>query len=191
MSGILPLIALLVSTYATIFILCYHSLNTPHLPAICPINPCNFLSIGSQNGSASEQALPESSNLDKEVNFCRTNSFAASTSRTFSAHQMAYLDFCSKSGISSVPISQANLGRYIAYLSRRLAFNSICQYLNIVRLVYLKNGHPNPLSNNWYLSSILKGVRYVEGDASNKKLPIILELLQSMFLKLDMSPPPF
>ena len=144
---------------------------------------------GSQNGSASEQTLPETSTLDEEVNFYRTNAFAASTSRTYSAHQVAYLDFCSKSGISPVPISQADLGRYIAYLSRRLTFNSIRQYLNIVRLLHLENGHPNPLNNNWYISSILKGVRRVKGDTCNQKLPITLELLQSIFLKLDMSTP--
>ena len=86
-----------------------------------------------------------------------------------------------------MPISQLDLGRYIAYLSRKLTFSSVRQYLNIVRLLHLENGHTNPLSNNWYVSSILKGVRRVKGDTCTQKLPITLELLRSIFLNLDLN----
>ena len=55
-----------------------------------------------------------------------------------------------------MPISQIDLGRYITFLSRRLSFSSVRQYLNIVRLMHLENGHTNPLTNNWYVASILK-----------------------------------
>ena len=130
-----------------------------------------------------------SSSLDDEVNFYQTNVFAASTSRTYSVHQLAYLDFCSKVGIVPVPISQVDLVRYIAFLSRRLSFSSVRQYLNIVRLMHLENGHTNPLTNNWYVASILKGVRRVKGDFVNQKLPITQELLRSIFLKLELSAP--
>ena len=127
-----------------------------------------------------------SSSLDVDVHFYRTNSFAPSTSKTYSVHQLTYLDFCTKIGIAPVPISQADLGRYIAYLSRKLSFSSIRHYLNIVRLLHLENGHANPLSNNWYITSILKGVRRVKGDACAQKLLITLELLRSIFLTLNL-----
>ena len=127
-----------------------------------------------------------SATLDKEVNFYRTNSFASSTLKTYSAHFTAYSDFCGNLNIPLVPISQINLGRYIAFLSRRLSFNSVRQYLNIVRLVHLDAGLKNPLDDNWYVTSILKGVRRIKGDAPTQKLPITLDILHRVFLTINL-----
>ena len=124
--------------------------------------------------------------LDDEVNYYRLNLFAPSTSKTYSVHQSTYFDFYNKVGIQPVPISQTDLGRYIAYLSRKLTFSSIRQYLNIVRPLHLENGHPSPLTNNWYVSSILKGVRRVKGDSCTQKLPITLGFLRSIFLHINL-----
>lgn len=77
------------------------------------------------------------------------------------------------------------MGRYIAFLSRRLAFSSIRQYLNAVRLLHLDAGFPNPLEGNWYVSSVLKGVRRVKGDTCNAKLPISIDILRGIFLRLN------
>ena len=52
--------------------------------------------------------------------------------------------------IQPVPLSQQDLGHYIAYLLCRLCFTSVRQYLNIVRLLHIKSGFANPLDNNWY-----------------------------------------
>ena len=127
-----------------------------------------------------------SSRLDEKVLHYRANSFAASTSKTYSAQRAAYLKFCSDIRISPIPISQTDLGRYIAYLSRRLCFSSIRQYLNIVRLMHLEAGLPNPLEKNWYVASILKGVRRVKGDASVQKLPITINVLKQVFPLLNL-----
>ena len=89
--------------------------------------------------------------------------------------------------IRAAPLSQENLGRYIAFLSRRLCFSSVKQYLNAVRLVHLEAGFPNPLEKNWYVSSILKGVRRLKGDASIQKLPITLDILKKIFQILDLN----
>ena len=78
------------------------------------------------------------------------------------------------------------MGRYIAFLSRRLCFSSVKQYLNAVRLVHLEAGLQNPLEKNWYVSSILKGVCRLKGDASLQKLPITLDILKHVFLVLDL-----
>lgn len=118
------------------------------------------------NGLASGTSRTLPSSLDKEVLNYRANSFAASTFKTYSAQCSAFLQFCNELKISPVPLSQENLGRYIAFLSRRLCFNSVKQYLNIVRLMHLEAGLQNPLEKNWYVTSILKGVRRVKGDAS-------------------------
>ena len=60
------------------------------------------------------------------------------------------------------------------------------QYLNIVHLVHLEAGLPNPLEKNWYVATILKGVRRVKGDASVQKLPITPDILKQIFLTLDL-----
>ena len=88
--------------------------------------------------------------------------------------------------ISPFPLSQENLGRYIAFLSRRLCFSSVRQYLNTVRLMHLEAGLKNPLEKNWYVDSILKGVRRIKGDASVQKLPITFDILQKIFLTLNL-----
>ena len=124
--------------------------------------------------------------LDKEVQFYRGNSFANSTFKTYSVHFTAYSEFCNNLNISLVPISQQDLGRYIAFLSRKLSFNSVRQYLNIVRLLHLEVGLKNPLEDNWYVSSILKGVKRVKGDNQSQKLPITLDILRRIFLSLNL-----
>lgn len=125
--------------------------------------------------------------LDEEVAFYRSHTFAPSTSRTYSAQKLAYLEFCNAINIQPIPLSQHDLGRYIAYLSRRLCFSSIRQYLNVVRILHVEAGLGNPLEKNWYVTSILKGVRRIKGDSSNQKLPITLEILAKMFAKLDLT----
>ena len=125
--------------------------------------------------------------LDQEVLFYRGHTFAPSTTRTYVAQRHAFLHFCQEINISPVPLSQGNLGRYIAYLSRRLTFSSVRQYLNAVRLMHLNAGHMNPLENNWYVTSILQGVKRVKGNKSVQKLPITLDILRRLVCKLDMS----
>ena len=110
-----------------------------------------------REGVSNPGTLPRS--LDAEVLQYRANSFAASTSKTYLAQLSTYLKFCTNMNIAPVPLFQENLGRYIAFLSRRLCFSSVKQYLNVVRLVHLEAGFQNPLEKNWYVSSILKGVR--------------------------------
>ena len=143
---------------------CSHTLHTPHFGFTCPLNLCIFCLTGSHgglpftqshSGSTSDMSGSARSNLsdclDKEVLFYRENTFAASTNKTYLAQRAAYFDFCVKMGISPIPLSQEDLGRYIAFLSRRLTFSSVRQYLNAVRLLHLDAGLANPIENNWYV----------------------------------------
>lgn len=103
------------------------------------------------------------------------------------AQKLTYFEFCNKMSIAPIPLSQNDLGRYIAYLSRRLCFSSVRQYLNVVRILHVEAGKPNPLEGNWYVSSILKGVRRVKGDSSTQKMPITLDVLCKVFTQLNLS----
>ena len=43
------------------------------------------------------------------------------------------------------------------------------------------------MENNWYVTSILKGVRRIKGDSSNQKLPITLDVLTKIFSRLNLN----
>ena len=101
--------------------------------------------------------------LDQEVSTLRAFTFAESTRRTYQCQQSLYLRFCAGLNIPPVPIFSSNLGRYIAYLGQKLSYSSVRQYLNVVRIMHLDEGHCNPLANNWYLNSILKKVEETQG----------------------------
>lgn len=117
----------------------------------------------------------------------RLLAFAESTRRTYLSQQMLFLHFCASLNIAPVPISPDNLGCYIAFLANRLCYSSVRQYLNIVRLMHLDAGLTNPLSNSWYLSSILKGLKRHKGNFTHQKLPITWNLLHGIFEVLDLS----
>lgn len=77
----------------------------------------------------------------------------------------------------------------MAVLSQCLKFQSIKQYLNIVRLLHLEAGIPNPLLDNWYIRSVLTGVKRVLGDSTSPKLPITPEILKAIRTKLNLQSP--
>ena len=115
--------------------------------------------------------------------------FAQSTRRTYSTQLGLFLRFCSYLNINPVPISDTNLGRYVAFLAPKLCFSSIRQYLNVVRLLHVESGYPNPLSNNWFLDSILKGLRRKKGDSTSQKLPITADILYGILQLLNLDRP--
>lgn len=113
--------------------------------------------------------------------------FAESTRRTYNSQMMLYLQFCGSLNFAPVPISQDNLGRYIAFLANRLCYSSVRQYLNIVRLMHLDEGFANPLLDSWYLSSILKGIKRHKGVTTHQKLPITWNILHGILAVLNLS----
>ena len=88
-------------------------------------------------------------------------------------------------GYPPVPVSQTTLGRYAAFLARRLSPNSIKKYLNIIRILHLELGFPDPLKENWLLNTVLKGVSRLKGLQVRRKLPISPAILLGIRLRLD------
>ena len=149
------------------------------LPFICPTplelhmsQTSHFFFLRSQCQTAADQ------HLGQEVSRLRQLTFAESTRCTYSCQLLLYLKFCASLNISPVPISQHSLGRYIAFISSKLSFSSVRQYLNFVRFLHLEVGYANPLLDNWYISSILIGMRRLKGDVSRQKLSITCQILQ-------------
>lgn len=126
--------------------------------------------------------------LDTRVNLLRSSVLADSTKKTYSSYLQPYLHFCNSKGIPLVPITPVNLARFIALLSYKLSFNSIRNYLSVVRLLHLEAGFANPL-DSYYISSLLKGTKRVLGAQTVRKLPITPNILYRIFNILNFSNP--
>ena len=85
------------------------------------------------------------------MKWLRDQVFASSTRMIYSSQSKLYLTFCQLTNVCLVPLSVDNACRYIAFLSHRLCFNSIKQYLNVVRVMHLEAGHSNPFHNSWHV----------------------------------------
>ena len=117
----------------------------------------------------------------------RAASLASSSKATYRTHLKTYLEFCQRLCILPVPATNDNLARYAAFLAEKLAFPSIQQYLNVVRLLHIENDLPNPLEDNWKLHSVLMGIKRVKGNPVKHKEPITPSILLSIRQLLDLS----
>ena len=123
--------------------------------------------------------------LDDVVLHFRGNAFAETTKKTYQTYLKSYLDFCKQYKLKVIPISSEDLGRYIAFLAQHLKFSSITNYLTIIKLLHLEGGFPDPISSH-YIETILKGVKRVIGDSTEKKLPITPHILRGIFSTLNL-----
>jgi hypothetical protein len=85
------------------------------------------------------------------------------------------------------PADQTTLKCYVAFLARTLNPSSIPGYLNVVRILHLNAGLPNPLLDNWELDMVKRGVRRRLGRPPLQKLPITLKILREIHQLLDLS----
>ena len=75
------------------------------------------------------------------------------------------------------PTTTNVLCMYAAYLARFLLPKSVHIYLNVVSLIHKEMGFPNPLADNWVLSTVLAGIKRVHGVPPQPRLPITVQLL--------------
>jgi hypothetical protein len=107
----------------------------------------------------------------------RCSIFTESTQRTYRSQQSAYLSFCAAARATPVPASSELLALYAVFLSRRLQYSSITQYLNAVRVLHQEVGAANPLKDSYLLRSTLRGIRRVSAGRARSKLPFLPEHL--------------
>ncbi|CAG2234983.1 unnamed protein product [Mytilus edulis] len=129
---------------------------------------------------AGSQGSKEMTALDDIVLDFRCHAYAESTKKTYMTYLKSFVAFCNLIGIPVVPLSQENLARYIAHLSRRLKYNSLCNYLSIIRILHLEAGYSSPIDTH-LVSNVLKGARRVLGDVNTAKLPITPKILFKIF----------
>ena len=103
---------------------------------------------------------------------------AESTKQTYTTHQNAYLRFCTFMGYPPLPASSQHICQYAAFLAR---------YLNIIGLMHKEFGLQNPLMDDWYLASLLKGIKRSIGQPPSQKKPITIHMLVRMHACLNLN----
>ena len=127
--------------------------------------------------------------LDRQVDHFKSISFSLNTKKAYAVHKRAYIAFCNLLRVPPVPADTQLLCRYAVYLSRHLKFNSIKQYMNIVRLLHQEWGVQNPCLNNFHLTATLRGIKRHLGATVCRKLPITPELLKIILNALAINTP--
>ena len=125
--------------------------------------------------------------LIQDVIQYRQHSFAQNTKSTYRTHRRTYLEFCRKLNVPIAPLNTDLLCMYAAYLARFLKPTSVCQYLNFVGLLHKEFSLPNPLLDNWVLSTVLGGIKRLHGSPPRPKLPVTTDMLLAMRQCLNLS----
>jgi hypothetical protein len=123
--------------------------------------------------------------LKQEVQRYKCSTYAKTTQSVYRTHLRTYFRFCCFFGCTPVPAERETVCCYAAFLARSLSPSSIGGYLNILRVLHLDAGLPNPLENNWELALIRRGIERQKGVPPKQKLPITLAILREIFARLD------
>ena len=113
----------------------------------------------------------------------RNHAFAKSRAASYKSQLRAYLRFCLFFGYTPVPCRAIHLLRYIVFLARTLSTRSIPNYLNVVRLLHLQYGYPNPLEDPLFKHQktlLMRGIKRINGERVTQKLPITPDVLHKM-----------
>ena len=119
--------------------------------------------------------------------FFRSATFSDNTKRSYHTYQKSYQTFCNLLNIAVVPASTSSLCLYAAYLARFLLPQSVCPYINFVGLLHKELGYPNPLSDNWVVSSVLRGIKRTLGVPPKPRLPVTVSLLVGIRSRLNLN----
>ena len=86
-----------------------------------------------------------------------------------------------------VPAPTDVLCLYAAYLARFLLPQSVYCYIRFVGILHLEHGFSNPLTDNWVISTVLKGIRRVYGVPARPRLPMTVSLLCNIRSHLNLN----
>jgi hypothetical protein len=123
----------------------------------------------------------------KEASDFKRSAFAESTKIAYKCHRDCFIRFCLYFDRVPIPADQLTLKTYVAYLARSIKSSSISGYLNIVRILHLESGFPNPLLDNFELRMVKRGVSRQLGSPPVQMRPLDLSILRGLHAKYDFS----
>jgi hypothetical protein len=106
--------------------------------------------------------------------------YAETTKTAYKSHLRSYMTFCSEFECTPIPASNQTIAAYATYLARRLVPSSIPVYLNILRILHQEAGFNNPLTGNWELALVKRGINRLHGRPPKQKLPITVDMLRAI-----------
>lgn len=109
---------------------------------------------------------------------------AESSWKTRRSQWKDFMQFCSMINIVPVPVSAANLCRYIAFMARRLKYTSIINYLSAAKQLHLMFDADTTVFESFVVKATLKGFKRILGGEIVRKLPITLDILKAIIPKL-------
>ena len=84
-------------------------------------------------------------------------------------------------GFPSIPAFSFSICLYAAFFARSLKASSVRQYIGIIDTLHKEFCLSNPLVDNYFVSSLLKGIKHVKGDGHVQKLPMTIDILSCIF----------
>lgn len=119
----------------------------------------------------------------------KRSAFANTTQKSYRCQLKCFLQFCLDYNCRPLPVSQDTLVCYVAFLSQRLLPSSLACYLNVLRILHVEAGYPNPLANNYELAMLKRGISRERSVAPKQKHPITLDILVKIHATLSPSSP--
>jgi integrase len=116
----------------------------------------------------------------REVRRYKQAAYAETTKTAYKCHLKSFMSFCVAFSCTPIPASQHTIVAYATYLARRLVPSSIPVYLNVIRLLHLEAGFNNPLTENWELGLVKRGISRTHGRPPLQKQPITIDMLHRM-----------
>ena len=113
-----------------------------------------------------------------------------STAATYKSQLQAYFWSCLYFGYRPMPCSSNNLLSYVVFLAWTLATSSIACYLNVVHILHLQCGFPNPLQDQLFKFQkdlLIYGIKRLHGDVVQRKLAITPDILHKLHGKLHLT----
>ena len=89
-------------------------------------------------------------------------------------------------GFPAVPATSYKISLHAAFLARTHKASSIAQYISTIGLLHKEYGLCNPLANNYFVSSLLRGIKHVEGNSCAQKLPITIHMRFPIWCTLNL-----
>jgi hypothetical protein len=127
------------------------------------------------------------SRLVGESRAYKQSAFSVNTKRAYKSQVKSYLKFCQDFRRAPVPASVETISCYASFLARRMLPQSVNCYMNVIRLLHLEAGLPNPLHNCWQLAMVKKGLARQKGTPPAQKAPMSTEILLKIVNLLDFS----
>ena len=94
--------------------------------------------------------------------------------------------FCLFMGFPAVPATSFCIALFATFLAGTHKASSNFQYLSIISLHHKEYDLPNPLIDNYCISSLRRGIKHAKGNSCAQKLPITIDSLYPIGHQLDL-----